>query len=520
MAASAEPATPGNSPQKLTHTLQTWLGMVQCNGAARERLLPSVPASLYKTVHLSAARRGFSAPLKKDVTAAFADCVVGKQLESLHRGAHDSHLRFDANVFACCNKNIDIYFMKRNITALKRLDLEQAAAVVVSSINNDANLPDRASIIHALVLELDQLLMSCMWLEVEDQGDEDNAGGDKFSRLARFTKWKLQTKHNVSLEALNDWGPFVRLLLRIRRCRPDARDRCLFIPQWVFEAARIDPPPEYRVWSSQGTVAPGHEPTCAPGDDAIVISRKNFKRMQRRLLSYNRYWDPEVQLRQNIKRLESDVLHNAKSIQSKVIPSTNTLVVSYHFFRLQRRLQRKVVSDMDWTTFLSKGGSGVLLQNNPSIMTTFEEKLGEFSGHQGDPVDGDIVRQLDECCLLMESYVYVYGNGDPKNLQFHPGQQGGSGRGPVDEYNVLCDIYGRLCKAGREQGLSVPGPVHKFLAKDIMAWNQSFGDDAFANGKVPGWEPWLAKRRASGVLESMRHCKDGGLDTPGEFVKV
>ncbi|KAI4158994.1 MAG: hypothetical protein LQ342_006967 [Letrouitia transgressa] len=492
---SAASTTAGNRPQKLTHTLQTWLGMVEDNGAARERILPSTPASLCHKVNLST--QGFPITFTKDLTAAFADCVVEKRLASFNRRANDFDLRFDANVFACCNKDIDIRFMKRNITALKRLDLEQAAAVIVSSINNDANIPNRASIIQALVLELDQILMSCMWLEAEDQGNEDEAREDKFSRLTRFMRWMLQTKHEVTVEALNDWGAFVRLLLRIRRCRPDSRNRCLFIPQWMFKAAEIDPPPEYRVWSSQGTAAPGHEPNCAPGDGAIVISRKNFKRTQRRLFNCNRYWYPEVQLRQNIKRLESDVLYNAKSIKSNVMTSTDSLVVAYHFFRLQRRLQRKVVSDMDWTSFLQKGESGKLLQNNPSIMTTFEEKLGEFGGQKGDPVQGDIVRQLDECCLVMESYVNVYGNGDPKNLQFHRGQRGGSGRGPVDEYNELCDIYGELCKAGREQGLSVPGPVHKFLAKDIMAWNKSFGDDAFADGKVPGWKPWLAERRAS-----------------------
>ncbi|KAL9044927.1 MAG: hypothetical protein Q9214_001970 [Letrouitia sp. 1 TL-2023] len=515
MVESAGSATLGNRPQKLTHTLQTWVGMVADNGAPRNRMLP------YNAVkHLfDATSQGFSITSAEDLQLDFADCVVEKRLANFNRG-DIGFLRFDANVFACCNKDIDIRFMKRNITALKRLDLEQAAAVVVSSINNDANIPNRASIIRALVLELDEILMSCMWLEAADQADEDEARNDKLSRLTRFINWMLQTKHDVRVEALNDWRAFVRLLLRIRRCKPDSRDRCLFIPLWVFKAAEIDPPPQYRVWSSQGTVAPGHEPTCTPGDNAIVISRKNFKRTQRRLLNCHRYWYPEVQLRQNIKILESDVLYNARSLTSKVMTSTNTLVVAYYFFRLQRRLQRKVVSDMDWTTFLRKGESGKLLQNNPSIITTFEEKLGGFGGQKGDPVRGDVVRQLDECCLLMESYVNIYGDGDPKNLQFHWGRQGGSGRGSVDEYNMLCDIYGELCKAGREQGLPVPGPVHKFLAKDIMAWNKSYGDDAFANGKVPGWEPWLAERRALGVLESMRHCKDGGLDTPEGFVVV
>lgn len=54
-----------------------------------------------------------------------------------------------------------------------------------------------------------------------------------------------------------------------------------------------------------------------------------------------------MRFRQTMKRPESDVLYNAKSIKSKVMTSINTLVVAYYFFRLERRLQRKVVSNMD-----------------------------------------------------------------------------------------------------------------------------------------------------------------------------
>jgi hypothetical protein len=50
----------------------------------------------------------------------------------------------------------------------------------------------------------------------------------------------------------------------------------------------------------------------------------------------------------------------------------------------------------------------------------------------------------------------------------------------------------------------MPGPVRKFLAKDIMAWNSSFSDDAFAGGRVPGWEAWLAQRREVGLLEDIQ----------------
>lgn len=83
---------------------------------------------------------------------------------------------------------------------------------------------------------------------------------------------------------------------------------------------------------------------------------------------------------------------------------------------------------------------------------------------------------------LMKSYVRLYGDGDRNKLVFQRGVSGGSGRGPVDEYNLLCDVLKTLCGKAKDLGLEMPGPVRKFLAKDIMAWNEAFGDDAFAGG--------------------------------------
>jgi hypothetical protein len=102
---------------------------------------------------------------------------------------------------------------------------------------------------------------------------------------------------------------------------------------------------------------------------------------------------------------------------------------------------------------------------------------------------------LDRTCLLMRTYVDVHGAGDPEKLVFKAGVSGGSGRGPVDEYNVLCDVLKDLKARAAHEGIDpVPGPVYKFLAKDIMHWNKSWADDAFADGKVHGWVAWIADR--------------------------
>lgn len=104
----------------------------------------------------------------------------------------------------------------------------------------------------------------------------------------------------------------------------------------------------------------------------------------------------------------------------------------------------------------------------------------------------------------MEEFVAVYAKGDRTKLvfirEFH------NRREAVVTYNLLCDLLRFICKDERSEGLNKPGKVHKFLVNDIMGWNNSFVDavfadgafagDAFANGKVPGWESWLAERRA------------------------
>ena len=97
-----------------------------------------------------------------------------------------------------------------------------------------------------------------------------------------------------------------------------------------------------------------------------------------------------------------------------------------------------------------------------------EERLSAFSGQRGVPISEFILPQIDQCSLLVESYVRLYGNGDRDKLVFEHGVSGGSGRGPVDEYSLLCDVLNTPCGKAKEPGLEMPGPVRKFLVKDMM----------------------------------------------------
>lgn len=419
---------------------------------------------------------------------------------------------------------------------------------MISAIRNDPNTINRAGIVTALCDELDPELIteSCMWLEKHQWEHGSTTEEHKFARLRDLLRclmaWSLiygnswvsigqKTQREVIrplehseqvresdvhfVDNALDWSSLLPLLLRVRRSSP--RSRALFLPQWMFEEAGVTPPPERVVWNANGLITAGHEPMVpSNGANDIVLGRKGFRALQRRLVRHRRFWDPEIQLRRAITDLESNVIYASDHINSLVLPSEDTLYVAHYFFALQRRLQRKVVSDFG-PKFLEKGESGNVLQNNPDIPTSFEQRVAEFSGQTGVPVKGPLTPQIDHCCLLMERYVSLYGQGDRNKLVFIPYQRGGSGRGgsvrggsgrgPVDDYNLLCDILKTLCKAAKEQGLAYPGPNRKFLAKDIMTYNHSFDDDAFANGRVPGWETWLAQRREQGIIDGMGKLK-------------
>lgn len=491
---------------KLTHTLQTYLGMVLDNGRPQHRLYPSIPSSLVHGERVNMSSEESSSDSEEALLLLFTSCVLGCRLPHFRNRCNTSQVeRVNANIHACCNHRIGTAFMKSNITSLLRLDLEQAAAVVLSAVRNDGTVANRFEIVRALLNEIDAdvLIRSCMWLEDSQLSSTTAMHECKFSNLVAFIRRVIQGKHSVEMGDINDWSCLLPFLIRTRRCSP--RSRCLFIPEWIFREANAIPTPEFCTWDRQGRMPAGHGPSLPPTIDSIVLTRSEYRCIQRRLLRYFRFWDPSIVLRKTIKDLEANVIHGAQLILSRVLPSNDTLVVAHYFFALQRRLQRKVVSTLYGTSFLAKGESGTIVQNNPEIPTSFEERLAAFSGQKGVPTSEPVLPQIDQCCLLMESYVRLYGHGDRNKLVFERGVSGGSGRGPVDEYNLLCDVLNTLCGKAKEEGLEMPGPVRKFLAKDIMAWNGAFGDDAFAGGRVPGWESWLAERRAKGIAEVMEY---------------
>lgn len=354
-----------------------------------------------------------------------------------------------------------------------------------------------------LVKELGVVLgTSSMWLEEGVPLPLQQNVQPNIEKLGR----KIQAsaaKNEMHVPLASTYQELVPLLMRVRRCKPD--NRCLDIPKWMFEEAGIDPPAHFRDFFRQDDRV--ENPTAPREADSIILSRKHFRSDQRRIYHMFQFWKPEIKLRKSIKKLEDKVLYGSTWIQKRVLDVDDVSLLCHYFFHFQRRLQRKIVSNASGYGFMGKGEGNQLFQNNRSIKSTFENVLLDIAESNEEGVivamgDENTMDLIDETCRLMKEYVDVYGGGDTQKLTFRQGRTGGSGRGPVDEYNLLCDVLGHLRQQAADEGIQdVPGPTRKFLAKDIMHWNNAWEDDAFAGGRKAGWEDWLAKRSLLGSEE-------------------
>ncbi|KAK3176713.1 hypothetical protein OEA41_008038 [Lepraria neglecta] len=262
---------------KLTHTLQTYLGMVSYGGEPMQRLYHTMPRYLVDSEEAVVKKNSPYWHSDEERVFLFTMCVPESRLPRFRSpGVEDDTLRMQFNIAACCNLWIDVNFMKEKIMSLQRLDLEQAAAIVISAIRNDATLAARGKIVESLIKELDETMLVKSY--------------------------------------------------------------------------------------------------------SIILSRKKFRSLHRRLLRYFRFWDPQIRLRNAIKDLEKDVIYGAQHIKADVLPCQDTVVVAHYFLALQRRLQLKAVSDLAGGGFLETGESGNILQKDPEIPTTFEERLAAFGG--------------------------------------------------------------------------------------------------------------------------------------------
>ncbi|KAK1761753.1 hypothetical protein QBC33DRAFT_582165 [Phialemonium atrogriseum] len=497
---------------QLPYTLQTDVGMVLDAGFPAIRYFPDISRSYselpssatVRLPHVMSPSERFQNSLEEYADLDFADqdwfssahtpitktaiaCIRQNNApkRSHLNGTEGDIDRFLHNINACRNGTMDIYLLIKLIKSRTRLDLEQAAAAVVSAFVNAGRLDDA----ELLLRELTGVLARNRRQTHSQHAMEALAHcAEKVYAWCKKSCVDGETKLGPSRP--QNHAELVGLLLRIRRVRP--RNRCLYIPAWLFREAGIDPPGDHAAYldgyqaklaargeSRQGIL--GYQwPQVEPDDGSIVLSKRMFRRVQTRIYRLYRFWNPAERLRRGVCRLEESVLYAAEWVNRRLRETDDVAKVACWFFAYQRRLQLKVVSDDSCTRFLAKGEGGTLYQNNLGMKSTFEEVLARVAGlGESDGLgagSNDTVELIDRTCFLMRDYVDVYGEGKKENLIFSKEQRGGKGRGP-------------------DQGIEkVPGPVYKFLAKDIMHWNNAWGDDAFAGGKVHGWEDWLRNK--------------------------
>src|SRR3569833_66737 len=464
----------------------------------------------------------FSTPHAAPIATVAISCITTRHRLETESTSDAALQRLAANIGACRNPAIDIHRLITFIRARARLDLEQAAAAVVSALVSDGRIADAA----VLLRELTGVLSVA---DMRVPGDEalvrrnTHARGEMaaFANLAGKTRTWISGKLaatgadeaalGIGSEPPRSWEGLVRLLVRVRSSRPAEKNRCLYIPRRKNETAKKEPKEGHAEFldgyvaemeargevqeTIKGYMFP-REKWCA--DSSIVLPKHCFRVVQRRILRLFAFWDRSICLRRSVRRLEDKVLYAGGWIDGRLRETEDVALVAHWVFGFQRRLQLKVVSDDKWTRFLDKNEGATLYQNNLRLKSTFELELAKLAGQTGTEtlVTGDdTLRLMDETCLLMKEYVDVYGGGKKERLVFTRGVGGGGGRGVVDEYNMLCDILKELKLRAKDEGLEkVPGPVYKFVAKDIMQWNDAWGDDAFAGGKVHGWEGWIRER--------------------------
>jgi hypothetical protein len=425
--------------------------------------------------------------------------------------------RFQANVLAC-QEAVAIGDLKNYVKNKKRITIEQAAALIVSF----AGVEHAAKLIPHL---RDIILRSCMWLLPTDISDGRTIEDEKYERL--MGKVNRIFKHYEMPEV--PLGAHQQLYDQMLRCRRKSnKGQCfgLRIPAWLCTFVNQDPDDSAHAGIEKAESFTWPE---RPMDaSSVVLGKHQFRILERLAFRQNGPQDAATYLRKAIDSLYDDSVTGG--VSGALEATADPVALSFSFLALQRSIQRTVVSDSSWTGFLEKGESTKVSQNSYRNLSSFELALAHIAvnrpeseidyktltavqvppglEHLANSKYSYIMWGLDQCCLLMEEFVRVHGQGKFENLTFKRGVKGDS-RGAVDQYNALVDIlvsFKKLYKDYNEtdssgQRFMAPGECHKFLAKDIMHWNNAWKDDAFADGKRPGWVEWLANRRHAGALK-------------------
>ncbi|KAJ5622103.1 hypothetical protein N7528_005335 [Penicillium herquei] len=420
---------------------------------------------------------------------------------SYYPSRHDPKKRILGNIQACREK-ITPNDLKRFILSRSRFRLEQAAAIVVSAMVTAG----RMDYARRLIREMDGILTtSFLWTPSYQVTETYIAKTMALHTLCRkLPRWFERV--GMQIEKPESLADLVKVLLRVRRCEP--MDRCLYIPLWMFEESGTEPPEHLQKFLD----AQDHQgiswefPSYPPREDVIILSKKSFRVLQTRIFELFRFWKPECRLQREASNLEREALFPMEWIEQNVLSTDNIVHLCQCFFHSQRQAQKKVLSTVHWWALVRRWEGKDLYQNDTKLQSTFERVLADIAAEQ-TTFDTKIIKEtefletpervatlVEQTCLLMRDYVNIYGAGDKKNLIVTSIEQKGA-RGPTNQYNLLCNILFDLKMKAWDLGIDdLPGQVHQFLRSDIMESHDNWEDDAFATGRIPGWELWLADR--------------------------
>lgn len=382
-----------------------------------------------------------------------------------------------------CAQKITASDLLAYIKASKRLDVEQAAAMVIACLRSDEET------VAKLVQTIPSFFVeTCMWREKSDFELQS-----QYTPEAAQMRYKNRLLQQCSAVMYTKDVDLVTLLKRIRRNREAlGHAQRLCIPTTLIGSD--DSVWQQPFYKSQSKVKV---------DRAVVVPKTMFKRLQSWLSRLDLDMDPKSVFLRDSNALFSRFNHGNPI--DHLDSSKDIYAVAYNFMHIQRVLQRKIVSDYSSTDFLKKNEGSTLIQNRPDLMTTFEEVLVKKASDVGalcaynipegviNPYTDskDVLENAKDVCLMMQRYVKVFGAGKYSNLTFKKGDKGGGNRGPVNTYNKLVDTLYSVKLHAKSLGIPLEISCRKFLAKDIMQWNNSWHDDAFAPDHVPGWETYL-----------------------------
>lgn len=119
--------------------------------------------------------------------------------------------------------------MKKIIRSRQRLDLEQAAAAVISSIANDEKLKGSEAMVRQLVLGFHYTMLNESYMWIDSLADKGKVQERKFNRYKYGIQKIIVSKDPTEADTFSDWSDITKVLVRVRRNnRPR---RCLFLPQ-------------------------------------------------------------------------------------------------------------------------------------------------------------------------------------------------------------------------------------------------------------------------------------------------